>query len=151
MSSLFEKVATARPNDFGRYIEQGKWKFLIQAVKEVKPRSGGEAFTVELKVLETDNPNFRVGEAVSWQCHSKHDSAPSNIRHFIANAMNCEFDEVDSAGYQAIVSAENPLGGTVIYALGTNILTRANKPFTKVRWSLHPFTAEQVAEEAAKA
>lgn len=146
--ALFEKIKDARPNDFGRYIGPGKWKLEILACKEIKPRSGGEAFTAELKVLETDNPDFKLGEQISWQAHSKHDSAPSNIRHFLASATGVAFDDVDGAGYQAVVSAENPLAGTVIYAMARNIKTRAGGDFTKVSWKLEPFTA---AEEKAAA
>jgi hypothetical protein len=149
--SLFDKIADAKENDFGSYIRPGVWKMEIQACKEVKPRSGGEAFTVEGKVVETDCEGVRVGERVSWQCHSKHDSAPSNIRHFLAVAFNVPFEEVDGAGYQLVVSAENPLAGKVIYCLARNIKTRAGRDFTRVSWSLTPFTAGQIAKADADA
>jgi hypothetical protein len=60
------------------------------------------------------------------------ETALGNIKQCVAALFGVDEAQVDEAGVEAIVSAENPSKGARVKATASNIKTRAQKDFTKV-------------------
>jgi hypothetical protein len=60
--------------------------------------------------------------------------AMGNIKQFISAVVGCEMSQVTEQVAEAIVSAQQPLKGKYVRASAINIMTKQNRPFTKVKW-----------------
>lgn len=120
----------------GVYIIPGRYTAKIVSCKKDKGQVDMvEYFLVELDVTESNNPAQPVGTRVSWMMKESWLPAASNIASFIAVASQEPVETIDEAGLLHIVSAENPLAGTLITYSASNILTKGKQSdFTKVTW-----------------
>lgn len=129
---LFSGIKDAKVSRGGVYLEPGVYTARVEACKSGVTRKGAGFFVVEMTVLESNNPKFTKGSSVSWMVVLDKEPSLGNIKHFAAIATNTPEDEIDEAGIELIVSAENPLRGTILEISATNIKTKAGGDFTKV-------------------
>jgi hypothetical protein len=133
---LFAGIKEAKVSQGGVYIEPGVYKSRIDACKSGKTRAGVGFFVVELEHLESNNLKHPPGTKVSWMVTLDKEPALGNIKAFLAAASNSKEEEIDDAGAELVVSAENPLKDTVLKISAVNIQTKAGTPFTKCAFEL---------------
>jgi len=146
---LFTGIEKANPSEGGVYIVPGNYTVEVQKVKTGKTRANRNFFVVECKVLESDVALRPRGIDVSWMVMLDQDSALGNIKQFCATATGSEMEDIDEAGVEAVVGDDNPLKGTKLQIQATNIVTKAGRDFTKVRW--FPFVGEKKAASGTAA
>lgn len=148
---LFSKITEVRVNNGGVYFLPGTYAVEVLAVKTGKTREGDRPFFVaEFKILESDNPERRVGTSVSWMVMlDKYiETGLSNIKGFACALFGMAEDQIDEAGIEAMVSDENPCKGMRVRAEATNIKTRSKgTDFTKVIY--HRYANAEPAPAAA--
>ena len=133
----FAGIDKAPPSTGGQYILQGNHILLVDACKIVNSQQGKARtlYVVETTVVESDNPEMKEGTTRSWVVNFDHQPALSNIRSFVAAAMNMPFDDVTEDHSMGTVSEANPLKGTVLKCEAFNIKTKGKgQDFTKVQW-----------------
>lgn len=145
MGSMFAGIESARMSTGGVYPLNGAYLLEINAVKSGQTRKKIDFFVAEFKILESDNPRRAKGTEMSWMCTMDKEPALGNIKAFVAASTGCSSDDVDEAGVLAIVSAENPLKGTKIRLMATEVTTKSGKPFTRCTFEYVPVTAADVA------
>lgn len=91
MSDWYEGVGDAKVSKRGNYMKPGKYLVKIQSVKEVKGQKAGEKFfIVEMKVLESNNPEIAVGAEKAWVVKMENVMALPNIKAFVAAASGVD-------------------------------------------------------------
>ncbi len=150
----FDGIKDAKVNAGGNYVLPGQYPLLfINACKKITSQENGDkVFIVELDILDSLVEGRPKGMSMSWIVKLKHQPALGNIKGFLAEAMNVNVDNVDSAGADFAVSAENPLHGRLIRCDATDTITKkARKPFTKCKWSAISAETQEKAAELHKA
>jgi hypothetical protein len=145
---VFSKVTTASVNGGGVYFLTGSYKVSISAVKSIVSRSGDNLFVIECDILESDVPERRPNTKCSQVINlSKHESAPGNIKAFMAAALDESSDNITENECELAVSDQNPLEGTIMRLVCTTTKTKRNTDFTLHQWSFiaPPDKAGQVA------
>ena len=133
---VFSAVTNASVNSGGVYFLAGTYKIKISAVKMILSRKGENMFVVEADILESDNPERRPGTKASQVINlTKHDSAPGNIKAFMAAALDVPAEEITESECDLACSETNPLAGTIMKLGCTMTKTRANTDFTIHQWS----------------
>lgn len=153
---LFGGIKNAKYSDGGVYILPGVFRLEIQSVIYKKTRKGQDAFIVEVKVLESNNPERMPGSLCTWMVTLDKEPAMGNIKQFVEVLVpGVNFDARTEQECDDIItnicSQANPLKGHIARAFGTNITTKANRPFTKVKWISDETSAADLAKEAAAA
>lgn len=134
---LFSKIKDAKSNGGGIYFLPGTYALECRANKTGVTREGRAFFVAEFTILESTNPDRPVGTSVSWMVmlDKNIETALGNLKGYVSALFGIPEEEVDEAGVEALVSAENPGCGMKIRATASNIKTRAGKDFTKVLYS----------------
>lgn len=132
---IFSSVSTANPNGGGVYFLPGTYKVKLAAVKSIVSRAKDNCFVIEAEILESNVPERQPGTKASQVINMKHDSAPGNIRSFIAAALNVDFKQVGEDEAELAVSDLQPLSGTEMYLTAVMTTTKKNTPFTLHQWS----------------
>ena len=133
---IFATVADSKPTVGGKYFLPGNYLVEIQRCKEGETRKKIPFFVVECKIIQSDNPDMKVGTDCSWLVMMDKDAAPGNIKAFVMAAAGVEEDEVDEAGCEEICSERQPLAGTKMRVEAYNKPTKAGMPFTRLNWEL---------------
>lgn len=131
---MFDKIQEAKVTEGGVYILPGIYRCQILACKQFETRKKIGAVAVELRVLESSNPDRPIGSDMSWVATMDKDAAMGNIKQFVAAAMAIKFEEVDPAGTEMIFSKDNPLKGQIIRVSAYNKPTQKGTDFTRVWW-----------------
>lgn len=146
--SLFSGMGETKISKGGVYFLPGIYKVEVQKVTTNRSAKGRkDFFIVESKILESDNPERKPGMLVSHVIDIGNVMGPANIKAFLAAANGIDprnDEEVQAAlgvgrdgtdhGEQAAlfaVSEANPLAGTILKLVCTEITTKAGNPFTK--------------------
>lgn len=147
---VFDGIGEAQYFEGGKYVSPGLYKTKIIKVKQASTRNKRPFFVVEMKVLETSNEkDHPIGTDMSWMAMLDQDAALGNIRHFISVASNTPFNEVTASDAEESCSEANPLQGVELRVMGVNILTKAKKDFTKVKFMPGAMDASVAAAEHA--
>lgn len=149
---MFSGIDTAKASFDAKYLGQGHYLLRIDRIKADKTRSSDEFLAVEMTVLHTfedgdGDPStwHRPGEAVSHLMMKKHDSFLGNVKAMVANLMGCHESEVKEADCESMSGPTQPLGGMVAEVRSRNIMTRAQKLFTKVSY-VREFPASELQD-----
>lgn len=154
---LFGGIKSAKYSDGGVYILPGVGRIEIIAVKYLKTRKGQDAFIVECKMVESSNPQRLPGCVCTWMVTMDKEPALGNIKQFIQTIVPAaDFDVLTEDQCEQLVlgicdEKLNPLKGKFARFAATEITTKANRPFTKVKWLSDDMSAADVAKEAAAA
>src|SRR3990167_7677407 len=126
---MFSRIEQARVSLGGSYL-QGDAKYLVyvEACKAPDNRKKKDLYIVELAILESNHPTCKAGIRASWVCNlSDHEAALGNVKGFLAAALGCADDQIDEAGAEASVSAENPLRGRLLQVEVVMVSTKKDK------------------------
>lgn len=137
-----EKVAKAEVKDFDRllYWQTGKYLVQIDVVKVIDARKDLQAFIVEGINLTSRNEKCPTGMAHSQAIMSNWDSFYPDIKKFIAAVGAVDPEELTPEDIDAVVSAENPFNGEIVYLEvwikepSDEKKKEGKKPFTVHRW-----------------
>ena len=133
---LFSKIGEAKSNSGGIYFLPGKYELEVRANKTGKTREGRAFFVAEFTIISSTNPERPAGTSVSQMVmlDKNLETALGNIKGYLAALYGIPEADVDEAGVEALVAADNPGAGLKIKAVASNIKTRAGKDFTKVSY-----------------
>ena len=133
---VFSKVTTASVNGGGIYFLAGSYKVSIAAVKSIVSRQGDNLFVIECDIVESDvserRPNTKCSQVINL---SKHESAPGNIKAFMAAALDESADNITENECERAVSDQNPLEGTIMRLVCATTKTKRGTDFTLHQWS----------------
>lgn len=133
---VFSKVNNASVNGGGVYFLSGSYRVRIAAVKSIISRQGENLFVIECDILESDVPERRPNTKCSQVINlSKHESAPGNIKAFMAAALDESADNITENECELAVSDQNPLEGTIMRLVCTTTKTKRGTDFTLHQWS----------------
>lgn len=133
-----QQVKEAQYFERGNYVKPGRYLVEVLKVKEgtMRPPKNIGFFVVEMKVLESsDTKEHPLKSTMTWMTTMDKDAALGNIKHFLAAAGNITQDEVDLEMCKFAVSEDNPLAGVCLQVDAVPIKTKADKDFTKVKFS----------------
>lgn len=136
----FSNIGSAKSNGGGIYFEPGKYELECRANKTGKTREGREFIVFEFTIISSTNPNRPAGTSVSQMIMlDKYlETALGNIKGYVAALFNMPEQDVDEAGVEALVAADNPGAGIKVKAIASNTKTKAGKDFTKVQYEPWP-------------
>lgn len=156
MSSIFKKASQANENGGGNWVNDGRYVFMIEALREHNGHEG-TSFIAELRVVHSEpdpmTPDVKpnpVGSSCSFvQNATKFPSAMGNIKAFFLGLLGgMGFDKpgveafmADDAKMNAITGPAQPLRGALVgdnTYRGTNKgrmnPANAGKPLTLHKW-----------------
>jgi hypothetical protein len=135
-TSVFDSIGNAEVSEGGVYPIEGVYPILyVDCMKIIRTRKGEDMFVAEFDILASDVEKRKKGSRMSWVANFKHDSAPGNIRAFMAAVNGVNVDEVDSKSAQIMCSDKNPCHGKLVRLEATNTLTKKGTNFTKCIFS----------------
>lgn len=152
---VFGGIKGAKYSDGGVYIEPGVGRVEIVAIKYMKTRKGQDAFIVEVKMLESNNPDRPAGSLCTWMVTLDKEPSLGNIKQFVETLIpDVSWDQRTEAECEAVILAicaeagerPNPLKGYKARFSATSIQTKANRPFTKVKWFPDTATEAEIAK-----
>lgn len=152
---VFDNIGKAEYFESGKYIMPGVYLVRIEKVKQGTTRQKRGFFVVECTILESSNlKDHPLQTPVTWMVMLDQDAAMGNIKHFLSVASDVPFAEVTKEDAEESCSENNPLCGVELRISAVNILTRAKKDFTKVKWistgvSLSEVQSTHAADAAA--
>lgn len=135
--SIFGGIKDAKASGASAYLVPGVFLFEVLALKTGKARDGRNFFVAEFKTLESSAPERPVGSVQSWMVmlDARYmETALGNIKTFISVLTETPVHEVDEAGVEMAVSADNPCAGSRIRCSAVDIKTKGGKDFTKPTW-----------------
>lgn len=131
---VFGKIGEAKYSEGGNYLKPGVYRLKTNACKYIKTRTAKDAFVVEFEVLASNNPDCSVGSLVSWMVTLDKEPALGNIKQFAMSVLACDEDKITEQAIEFMVSEANPCKDKPVRACAVNIMTKANRPFTKVKF-----------------
>jgi hypothetical protein len=134
---LFGKIKDAKSNGGGIYFLPGTYALECRVCKTGKTREDRPFFVAEFTILESTNSERPVGTSVALMVmlDKYMETALGNIKGFVAALFDCPEEEVDEAGVEKLISAENPGAGVKVRATASNTKTKKGSDFTKVQFS----------------
>lgn len=153
MTGIFEGMGEAASSRDSNYIIPSHTLCRINKVKSGTTRKEEGFFAVEMVVVHDCAPEkyerskygHLVGEEVTWMAMAKHDSFLGNVKQFVSTTLNMDDDGIGKDEVNSICGDDQPLAGLVIEVVARNIITKANKDFTKLA-----FKGEVSPDEVAK-
>lgn len=147
---VFSGLKEASATKGGLYLQPGNYTVQVQRCKMQDAWQGNRKwFIVELRVMETDNENAKVGSEPSWMVElpGKYPSlALGNIKAFLHAAYSAlaeaddteapDEDDIDEDAADDAVGEDNPLAGVFLNAAAFNKKTKEGNDFTRVKWSV---------------
>lgn len=109
-----EDIVTRRP-----YFKSGNYRVRLLEVITRDSRVGDSFLIAEAEVVESDNPDTKVGGIYAWVQKVNNDAGPAACMAFFGAANGIEvgtpeFDEIDEDLCEFMVSDEQPLAGIEI-------------------------------------
>ena len=122
-----------KSNGGGVFFEPGTYALEVRANKTGNTRDKRAFFVAEFTILESTNPDRPVGTGVSWMVmlDKNIETALGNIKGYVSALFDMPEEEVDEAGVEALVQADNPAAGMKIRATVSTVKKRNGDPFTK--------------------
>lgn len=148
---LFGKIGEAKFSEGGIYVLPGVYLFDIIAVKTLRTRTMKDAFVAEFSVVESSNPQRLPGSSCSWMVTFDKEPAMGNVKQFLATVLAATMEQITEAIAEAACSEANPLAGKRVRCSAVEITTKANRPFTKVKFLSADASAADIAKEHAAA
>lgn len=132
----FSKIKDVTSNGGGIYFLPGKYALECRVNKTGKTREDREFFVCEFTILESSNAERPVGTSVSMMVMlDKYlETALGNIKGYVAALFNIPEVEVDEAGIEQLIAADNPGAGLKVRAIASNTKTKKGSDFTKVQF-----------------
>ena len=152
---VFSGVGQAKAGFNAAYCGVGVYQAQIVRALLKENRSFEQLALVEMRICivldDGQGQGHRVSDDVTWCIKRKNDYFLSEIRAFVAGSIGAPFDSVDEDTCNRVFSDENPLAGCFVEWKGTNITTKANTLFTKIKFVRNVPAAEikQNMDEAA--
>jgi hypothetical protein len=147
----FDSVGNSDGRTGGVYPLAGLYPVLyVDSLKMIKTRKREDAFVAEFDILKSDVPERPAGTRFSWVVNFKFESAPANVKSFLAAVMNCDVKEVDAEGSRYACSDKNPCHGRLVRLEASMIKTKQDKDFTLCNWHPVPDEMQGKAEEMRK-
>jgi len=147
-----KQVEEAQYFERGNYVKPGRYLVEVLKVKEgtSRPPKNTGFFVVEMKVLESsDLKEHPLKSTMAWMTTMDKDAAVGNIKHFVSAAGNIPQDDVSLDDCKLACSEQNPFAGVCLQVEAIGIKTKAQKDFTKVKFT---YVGEMpVVEESAQA
>lgn len=138
---VFGGIEKAKFSEGGSYIQTGVHRLEVDSCKHIKTKDGIDAFVVEFKILESSNPKHEPGSLASHMIQIKPNTpALGNISQFLQTSLSKPGELVapEAITEEAVLystSEANPLKGTIVRAVGTEIKTKGKGlPFTKIKY-----------------
>ena len=141
---IFSGIAAApAPSGSGNYFAEGKYLVEVRRFAAGTSAKGDGDFVVaEVVVLEQIVPyedSNSVGESISWIAMKKHAPFLSNVKGFLAAALECGVGDVsEDMADKATAGDGTALAGVRMVAEVHTIKTKRNNDFTKVSWFSAP-------------
>lgn len=90
--SRWEGLSESKVSKTGSYMQPGKYRVKINAVKWIKGQLGKEFFVVEMVVLQSNNPDIPVHSERSWVVSMEASNVMRwpNVKAFIAAASGVD-------------------------------------------------------------
>lgn len=122
-----------KSNGGGVFFEPGTYALECRANKTGKTREGRPFFVAEFTILESTNKERPVGTGVSWMVmmDKNLETALGNIKGYVAALFDMAEENVDEAGVEALIAADNPGMGMKCRATVSTVKKRNGDPFTK--------------------
>jgi len=153
---IFSNIENAKGTEGGVYFEPGNFLAEIQRCKEFTTRKNIRTFVAEFVILESDNPNMKVGTPVSYMVSFKdpdlEELYKGNVADFMRAALSALASQkhntkiepkdvpLDEASANQICGDKNPLLGVKVIAIAFNKPTKAGDDFTRVKWGVPGIT-----------
>lgn len=133
---LFGKIKDAKSNGGGVFFLPGSYELECRCNKTGTTREGRPYFVAEFTILKSSNVERPEGTSVSFMVMlDKYiETALGNIKGYVAALFDMPEVEVDEAGVEQLVAAENPGAGMRVKAIASNTKTKAKTDFTKVQF-----------------
>lgn len=134
---FFKNLKEAKARVGSDWLSEGHYWCMIQRVKIDENRTNQAAFFIEmvtLKILDDADgkghrrPGIDVTHAI-WQ---RFDSFLGNVKQFLTVVLDEDPNDIDMEHVEMVIEDDQPLSGTVVEVKGTQILTKAGKPFTRI-------------------
>ena len=152
--SLYSDISEASVSRSGQYFKPGNFLVKIEAVKEQESQKESKIwFIIETKVLESDNPDVKVGGDYSQVIDTTNVMFLPNVKGFMAAVSGVEAssetinEEIEKywegvmGEYvsfervcELVASEGNPLQGIEIELQCVEIRTKDDRPFTRHIW-----------------
>mgnify|MGYP003138721504 CR=1 FL=1 len=132
---MFAGVSEVAVRKKNRYLEEGNYTVEISAIKSGRSNQTEKPyFVAELDIIESDNPDFREGETVTWMTmlHQYKKCFLEDVKNFVSTVLNVDPDEVTEEVCEFVSGEEQPLVGKRLYVstrLSTN--QKSGKTFTE--------------------
>ena len=132
---MFAGVSEVAVRKKNRYLEEGNYTVEISAIKSGRSNQTEKPyFVAELDIIESDNPDFREGETVTWMTmlHQYKKFFLEDVKNFVSTVLNVDPDEVTEEVCEFVSGEEQPLVGKRLYVstrLSTN--QKSGKTFTE--------------------
>lgn len=139
---LFSKIGSVSSNGGGVYFHTGFVGVVeCREVKMIKARTGKDMFVSEFTVLESNMlDKHAIGSRVSYLVTldpAYLETALGNVKGLAAALFGIAEANVDEAGVEAMIAADNPCQGRQVRAIASNIKTKKGSDFTKVVFEAH--------------
>ena len=153
---LFDKLGSTKAHNSGKFMVIGTHKLVVDSIiyrgKSTNPqRPNSEDVVVELTVLDSrggrdldgnEQPGFDIGDSVTAIFDLNHIMGPANAKKFVAGILQCENPRIGlnepaatySSAMEKAVSAAQPYKGYILQAIGTEILSKAQKRIVATDW-----------------
>lgn len=134
---LFGKIKDAKSNGGGVFFLPGSYELECRANKTGTTREGRPFFVAEFTILASTNPERPVGTSVSFMVMLDKflETALGNVKGYVAALFDIPEVEVDEAGVEQLVAADNPGAGLKVRATASNTKTKKGGDFTKVEFN----------------
>jgi len=117
-ASPFKGIKESRQMGGGRRLEPGNYLLEIETVRFFQSRKDNRTniFAVDLKVIESDNENFKPNDRVGWVTQESKfpEYFLADVKSFLAAAGDVDPDDIDDEDADTAVSADQPLRGDKI-------------------------------------
>tara|TARA_R110000824_G_scaffold393652_1_gene592934 strand:- start:10546 stop:10968 length:423 start_codon:yes stop_codon:yes gene_type:complete len=111
---IFAGIEEVEVHEKTPYVEAGNYIGEVVKVKSgTKAETGQPYFVVEFEIIESDNPQFRVGEKMAWMkmVNKYKKYFLQDTKGFVATAMECSPTEVTEEVMEYVSGEEQPLVG----------------------------------------
>lgn len=136
---MFDGIEKVTSTAGGKWVLPGDHLFKILALRQPPKLRSGDCFIGELEVVESNNPDYKVGDLVSYvrNITAQKEMALADVKAFLAAAAGIDEAKVDAEGAKAAVGEAQPFAGKLIrcYAFNKPQAKDATKSFTHCRWS----------------
>ena len=115
MGSIFAGIEEVNVKQRSRYVAAGNYEGEVQAIKYGRTNQDDRPYFVcEVKVLKSDNPDFKEGSVMTWMTmvHKYKHYFLEEVKGFVAAVTDSTADEVTEEVVEFVTGEDQPLAGT---------------------------------------